>query len=192
MYDLVLVQSLVQRALNLFETSAEWDRKAAMKAHMCGLQGEKRRLRDLSREARNVVDSLQHCTYDKIKVDDPKRPGKKIGLELYPITGTSDVSTLVCPESTLVGILVKLWKVHDEAHQIANDLVIAKMRSLSKPIYCFIDCLSECIDELQRAYDEYEWAKWEYHHISRYQVSHYNVHDEYEKKEEAQGYKDFK
>lgn len=178
MFDVTAVQPLLQRSVNLFETSANCFREAAMKAHMCGLQGEKRRLRYLSRKARDIVDCTEHKVWDMFKI------------ELTPQEGTVDVSALRDAKSTLEGMIDKMWKIYNEAHQIANDLVVAKARPLSKPVYEYVDCLFEVIGELQRAQFEYELANYEYHHISRYQVSYYNVHDEYEPKEEAQGYSD--
>jgi len=171
-------QPLIQRALNLFEASATWNRKAALKAHKCGLQGEKRRLRYLYRKAGNIVDRLVHEIWDMYKI------------EMNPMDGSIDVSHLVDTKSTLQGIISTMWKVYNEAHQVANELVVAKLRPIAQSIYHYTDCLYEILGELQRAQFEYELANYEYHHISRYQVSYFNVHDEYERREEEQGYKD--
>lgn len=176
--DVSTVQPLLQRALNLMETTSCWQRKAAKKAHIVGLQGEKRRMRYLSRESRNVVDWMEHNIYDILKID------------ISAQSGTTDTSGLVCPMSTMNGIVDKLWLIYNEAHQIANDLVVAKFRVFAKPLYCYSDELCCIIGELQRAQFEYEKANYEYHHISRYQVSWCNVHDKYEDKEESQGYTD--
>jgi len=173
-------QPILQRSLDLMETASCWMRKAAKKAHIVGLQGEKRRLRYLSREARNLVDWIEHSAYDLFKLDTCGQ------------SGTIDVKDLVCPMSTMNGIIEKLWKVYNEAHQVANDLVIAKYRSFASPIYKYTDELICILSELQRAQTEYERAEYEYHHISRYQVGYWNVHDEYEKMEETQGYSDHK
>ena len=181
--NLMLVQTgepLLQKAINFMETVSMWERKAARKAHIVGLQGEKRRLRRLSREARNIVDWIEYTTYDVLC------------REINNQAGNTDVSTLKCPKSTMTGMVDKLWTIYNEVHQMANDLVVAKLRSFSAPLYCYAEGIFELLGELNRNFNEYEMAKWEYHHISRYQVSWYNIHDEEEDKEESQGYKDHK
>lgn len=176
--DVSTVQPLLQKLLNLMETAACWERKAAKKAHMVGLQGEKRRLRTLYREAQNVVDWTEHYALDLLKID------------ICAQVGTVDVSTLTDTKSTMDGIISKLWVIYNEVHQIANDLVVAKFRGFAYRLYKYADRLFFILGELQRADDEYGKASYEYHHLSRYQVSYYNVHDEYEPKEEEQGYRD--
>lgn len=176
--DVSTVQPLLQKALNLMETAACWERKAAKKAHVVGLQGEKRRLRKLYREAQNVVDWIEHYAVDLLKID------------ICAQEGTVDVSTLTDTKTTMDGIIAKLWVIYNEVHQIANDLVMAKFRGFSHRLYKYADCLFYILGELQRADSEYGKASYEYHHVSRYQVSYYNVHDEYEPKEEEQGYRD--
>lgn len=177
-----LAETLIQRALNLFETSACWDKKAAMKCHMVGLQAEKRRLRYLARKAQNVIDSLQHSGWD---IFDP-------GLELYPVAGVGDVSAMNDPETCMRKIIDTFWTIHDSAHEIANEMVIGKLKGLSEPIFCFCECLMDLISEVQRKYRSYEASGWNWMHISKDQETQNNTHDEYEEKEEAQGYKDRK
>lgn len=178
--DVFATKIIIQRALDLMETAACWERKAAKKAHICGLQGEKRRLRYLSRDARNIVDWLEHIAYDVLKVD------------ICAQEGSVDVSTLVDPKTTMEGIISKLWTIYNEVHQIANELVVAKFKKLSEPLYCYSGKLFDILQELQRSHTCYEFGKYEYHHVSRYQVGWENVHDEYEEKEESQGYNDHK
>jgi len=178
--DTTAIQPILQRALNLMETGSAWERKAAKRAHIVGLQGEKRRLRYLSREARNAVDWLEHAAYDILRLD------------MTAKAGTVDVTQLVCPMSTMNGIIEKLWVIYNECHQIANDLVMAKYRSFAQPLYCYADELFCILGELQRTQFEYEKANYEYHHVSRQQVGKDNVHDIYEEKEKEQGYKDYK
>lgn len=174
-----IVQPLIQRSLDLMETASCWERKAAKSAHICGLQGEKRRLRYLYREAQNIVDWTEHTAYDLLKI------------EIRAQEGTIDTSSLLCPMSTMNGLIEKLWTIYYEAHQIANDLINAKFKKFAEPLYCYANKLFDILTELQRAQSEYEKAKYEYHHISRYQVAWENVHDNYEAKEERQGYKDY-
>ena len=176
--DVSTVQPLLQRALNLMETASCWERKASKKAHIVGLQGEKRRLRYLYREAHNIVDKLEHSAYDVLRLDICAQPG------------SAEVTDLVCCKTTMCGIIDKLWVIHDEAHQLANDLVVAKFKPYAACLYSYEEKIFSILSELQRANAEYEMAEYEYHHISRYQVSYYNVHDEYEDKEESQGYSD--
>jgi len=178
--DIAQLESLLQKTLNLMETASCWSRKAAKKAHIVGLQGEKRRLRYLSREARYIVDWTEHYSYDLLKIDICATPG------------SVDVSTLVCTGTTMKGIISKLWTIYDAVHQTANELVTAKFRDFATPLYSYTSKLFCIIGELQRAENEYVMADYEYHHVSRYQVSWYNVHDEYEDKEECQGYQDHK
>lgn len=177
-----LAQNLEQRTLDLFETSALWMRKGAMKCHMAGLQGEKRRLRYLYREAQNVTDCLQHSGWDLF---DP-------GLELYPVVGSADISKMMDPESCIRIIIETYWKIHDAAHEIANEMVIGKFKGLSEPVYHYCDCLMNMIGETQRNYRSYEAAGWDWHHVSRHQETDCNIHDKYEGKEEKQGYSDGK
>lgn len=176
--DISTVQPLLQKSLNLMETASMWARVAAKKAHIVGLQGEKRRLRWLYREARNIVDWTEHAAYDVLMID------------IMPQAGSTDVNGLTDTRTTMLGIIDKLWVIYNEAHQIANDLVVAKFKCFAEPLYCYAGKLFKIIQELQRAESEYGKASYEYHHISRYQVSYYNVHDEYECKEEEQGYSD--
>lgn len=177
--NLSIVQPLLQRSLDLMETAACWERKAAKKAHMCGYQGEKRRLRYLYREARNVVDWTEHTIYDILKLD------------MSPQSGTVDVSSMICLRSTMSGIIDKLWTIYNETHQIANELVVAKFKNFAEPLYDYAYKLFNEIVKLQRAATEYEMGDYQYQLISRYQVGMENVHDTYEPKEESQGYKDY-
>ena len=177
--DMSAIQPLLQRSLNLMETAAAWQRKAAKRAHIVGLQGEKRRLRYLSREARNVVDWTEHYSYDSLKLD------------ISAQQGTTDASSLVCIMSTMNGIIEKLWIIYGECHQIANEMVAAKYRVFAQPLYCYCEELFCILAELQRTQREYELADYEYHHISRYQLTWENVHDKYEDKEKDQGYFDY-
>ena len=178
--DQTAVKALIQRALNLMETASCWERKAAKRAHIVGLQGEKRRLRWLYRQSKHIVDWLEHYAYDHLKLDICAQPG------------SADVSGLVCAMSTMNGIIEKLWTIRNECHKLANELVVAYARKYSKCLYEYADTLDDILAELQRNASEYEKAQYDYHHISRYQVSWYNIHDEYEKKEESQGYIDHK
>ena len=139
-------------------------------------------MRYLSRKAQNVVDCLQHSAWD---IMDP-------GLELYPTVGSSDVSTMVDTKTSMRKMIDTLWKIHNEAHAIANEMVVGKFKSISDPIYDFCSCLLSIISEMQRNYRSYEMGAWEWHHVSRHQESDCNIHDEYEKKEESQGYSDHK
>lgn len=176
--DYTVIQPLLQRSLDLMETAARWERRAAKKAHIVGLQGEKRRLRYLSRKARNVVDVIEHSAYDLFKLD------------MYAQEGSIDVSSLVCVMSTMNGIIEKLWTIYNETHTIANEMVIAKFKKFANPLYDYSCELFEIIVELRRAQSSYEMGEYEHHHVSRYQIAWENVHDNYEPKEEEQGYKD--
>jgi len=180
MQDLTIVQPLLQRTINSLETASNWQRQAAKKAHMAGLQGEKRRLRYLHREALSIVTWIEHYSYDLLNID------------ICAQAGTTEVGTLLCPRSTMDGIIAKLWTIYNVLHEIANELVVNKYRGFATPLYKYLENLFCYLGELQRARSEYERADYEYHHISRYQVSWYNVHDEYEDKEEHQGYTDRK
>ena len=182
MPDMSADKALVQRALDLLETAANFDRKAAMKCHMAGLQGEKRRMRYLYRTSQNIVDCLQHSVYD---IFNP-------GMELYPTVGTVDVYSMSDCKSCIQKAIETLWKVHDEAHSIANDMVLGKLKGLSDPLYEYCSCLMSIIGEMQRNYRSYELSGWDWHHISRHQETECNIHDKYEGKEKSQGYSDGK
>jgi len=176
--DITTIQPLLQQTIDALDTSSHWQDCAAKKAHIAGLQGEKRRLRYLAREAKNLVTWMEHFTYDLL------------GLDISAQRGDIDVSTLLCPRSTMDGIISKLWKITSVLHTCANEFITVNMRTYAIPLYAYVEELFSIIAELQRARREYEQADYEYHHISRYQVSWCNVHDKYEEKEEAQGYTD--
>jgi len=180
MVDKNTISPTIQHALDYLCAAETWASKAAVKAHIIGLQGEKRRLRYLSRKAGYIQDTLQHSMIDIFDT------------ELHPHSGSTDVSGMTSLKHTMDGIISKLWKIYSECHTLANKLVVDNMRPLASPIYEYCDCILTILGELNRARKEYELAEWEYHHISRYQVSWSNVHDNYEDKEESQGYKDHK
>lgn len=175
--DVSSVQPLLQRALDLMELASTWEREAAKKAHICGLQGEKRRLRYLYRKASNIVDWIEHKSADILRID------------IRAQKGIVDTSTLKDPKSAMEGIITKLWTIYFETHQLANELVAIRFNKFAKPLYKYSDRLFDILGELQRAQMEYEMAKYEYHHISRYQLGWDNVHDKYKHKERKQGYK---
>lgn len=176
--DVSVIQPLLQNALDLMATASCWERKAAMKAHICGLQGEKRRLRYLYREANNYVDMTEHLVKDVLKI------------EMSAQQGSGDVSSLLTPETCMEGIIDKLWTIRMKVHKIANDMVAAGFKEFANPLYCYAEKLFKCIGYLQRMDDLYKSCKYDMVLISRYQVADENVHDEYEPKEEGQGYKD--
>jgi hypothetical protein len=182
MPDRNIAQNLTQKTIDLLETASCFCRKAAMKCHIVGLQGEKRRMRYLYRKCNNIADSMQHGVYD---IFSP-------GLELYPNTGNTDITMINSPQTCMKKMIDTLWAVHDQLHLIANDMVIQKMKGLSGPLYDYCSCLMSMLGEMQRNYRSYEAGGWEYHHISRHQESACNIHDEYEDKEGHQGYSDHK
>lgn len=175
-----VIQPLLQRALDLMETAARWERRAAKKAYICGLQGEKRRLRYLYREAQNIVDWIEYAAEDDLKLD------------ICAKEGSVDVSSLLCPMSTMNGVIEKLWTIYGNIRSLVNEIIAANFKDFSVPLDKYACELFAIIGELQRTQSEYEKAKYEYHHISRYQVGWENVHDKYEAMEEKQGYKDYK
>lgn len=182
MADITLAKTLIQKALDLFETGACFYRKAAMKCHMVGLQGEKRRMRYLYRQYQMVTDCLQHGAWDLF---DP-------GLELYAEVGNSDIKIMSDTKTCMRKMIDTLWKLHDEAHTIANEMVVGKLKGLAEIIYKYCDCIMSMITEMQRNYRSYEMSGWDWHHISRHQETECNIHDKYESKEESQGYSDHK
>lgn len=177
--DISTVQTLIQKSLNLMETAKKWESRAAKKALMCGLQGEKRRLRWLSREAGFAIDWTEQMAWGILKID------------LCAQEGSVDVSGLLDTRSTTEGIIEKLWTIYSAARKLVNEFTIANFKDFAVPLDKYACKLFKIIGELQRYQSEYEMAKYEYHHISRYQVSLENVHDEYECEEEKQGYKDY-
>lgn len=172
------IQPLMQRAINTLASSAEWDEKAAMKCHINGLQGEKRRLRKFKRKCCMTIDSLKHGFYGKF------------GIELEQVANPADVTNLIDCKTTMPALIEKVCLMYETLHCLSNEMIAAKYKKYAQALDCLVDELFDLIDELQRANDEYEKAGYEYHHISRYQVSYYNVHDQEEPKEESQGYQD--
>ena len=178
MVDTTTIQPLIQQTIDALDTSGHWMQCAAKKAHIAGLQGEKRRLRYLAREAKHIVTWAEHFSYDLLCID------------ISAKRGNTDVSTLLCPRSTMEGIISKLWTIVQVLHTYANEFIANNMRCYAIPVYNYVEELFSIIAELQRTQSEYERADYEYHHISRYQVGWSNVHDKYEEKEECQGYTD--
>ena len=178
MVDTTTIQPILQQTIDALETSGHWAQCAAKKAHIAGLQGEKRRLRYLAREARYIVTWTEHFAYDLLCID------------ISAQRGNTDVRSLLCPRSTMEGVISKLWTIVQILHGLANELIQEKMRVFAKPLYAYVDELFSIIAELQRTQTEYERSDYEYHHISRYQVGWSNVHDKYEEKEQEQGYTD--
>lgn len=168
---------LVQKAINLLESSSCWDDQAALRAHVLGLQGKKRVERYESRKEHMMVQCYIHDMFDLFDVEMQPEIGEIILPPMPDIT------------SFFEAYIKKLWAVYHELHEIANALVIAGYKPLSESLYCYIECLHKCIIDNKRELREYLLANKEYHHISRYEVSYYNIHDKYEKKEESQGYK---
>lgn len=182
MIDQGIVRTSIQRALDILATSKDWDDMAAIRCHLIGLQGEKRRLRYLSRKAGYIITFLQHKPLD---IFEPP-------LSCLPIAGDvgDSIAKLTDAKVAMPLIVEKLWKIYTSLHQIANELVANNMRPLADCLYEYIGCIFNVIGDLNRADREYKLADYEYHHISRYQVGWANVHDEYEDKEESQGYSD--
>lgn len=168
--------SLMQRAINLLEASRAWEGQAFLKAQILGLQGEKRRERYEARKDYMLMQYLQCCAVDLFDT------------ELTPSSSQVTISNTSIPEYFRT-YLKKLWETYNELHNIANDLVVAGWKPIAEPLYCHLDYLLEVIVETKRTIKEGDLADWEYHHVSRYQVSNHNIHDCYEKKEAKQGYK---
>jgi len=72
--------------------------------------------------------------------------------------------------------------------QIANAIVAAGFHPLSQCLHMHQAYLQDEIIDTNRFIMEGDAAKWEFHHISRYQVSMKdNIHDNYEEKKRKQG-----
>ena len=165
---------LVDKTINLLETISIWDEKMAMQAHKIGLQGEKRKERYTGRKAHLIAQKLQHDVYDIFDA------------ELYPVAQKVPIPNFNSAKDYYIEYINKMWYLYEELHMIANTMVTSNLKPLSGCIYKLTDCMFNDILHSQRFFKECEKAKWEYHHISRYQVSLENIHDEYEKKEESQ------
>jgi len=155
--------------------------KGAMYSHDVGLQGEKRRLRYLGREAIMLGEKLQHGARDIY------------ACMLWPAKAKhSDVNGLTTMENTMIWIINKLWQIHDEYHRIANEMVVGRNRTLSICVYNYCNCIMKEIAALQRNHEGYSRASYDWHHVSRHQETEFNIHDHFEDKEEGQGYSDHK
>lgn len=178
-FDTTTVKPLLERALNLMATAAKWQEKAAKKCLIVGLQGEKRRMRYLGREALIVRDHLEYQAYDRLD-----------GLDICAQSVDTDVAMMQCCESSMNHMISKLWAIRTQAHQIANDLVVANFKDFACFLYEYAAKIFSILGELQRNRKSYKKCDYDYHHVSRYQESCYNVHDAYECKEKEQGYSD--
>lgn len=171
------ITALMQKAVNVLNDSEKWCNQAFMQAQLLGLQGEKRRERHEARKGYMLIQYIQSLSIDLfdhiITAQD----------STVKIQGTKDIP------SYFNMYLNKLETEYNELHTIANDMVVANYRIIAEQIYCYTDCLFKEIIDTKRAIKECTLAKWEYHHVSRYQVSmKENVHDIYEKKERKDGY----
>lgn len=167
---------LFQTALDALERSRQWADQAFIRAQAIGLQGEKRRERHNARKDYMLIQHLRCLALDLFNT------------EIEPVKASGKVAASTIPEY-FREYLGKLVESYNELHQVANDMVVSGLRPASSPIYKLCDCLWDQIIECRRAIKEGELAKWEYHHISRYQVSFCNVHDKMEETEESEGYK---
>lgn len=168
--------ALLQSAINILDDSFRWEDQAYTRAQMLSVHGEKRRERH---EARKDYMLQQHL--------------KCLAVDLFDMELKAAPTSIVLPKTDIPGYfdmyLKKLWKTYDELHKVANDLVVAGYKHIAEPIYCHLDCVFDEIIETKRTIKEGNLANWEFHHVSRYQVGYYNVHDCMEKKEQAEGYK---
>lgn len=169
--------ALLQKAINLLEASSRWDDEASMKAQILGLQGEKRLERHSARKAHMLVQHYRHIAYDLFEEQLVPQVNK-------PNLG--DMSSIVAYFETYID---KSWATYLELNELGNALVVLGYRPLSCELYEMGECLQKEIIEAKRLLKEFKLAKEEYHHISRYEVSYRNVHDDMEKKEEGEGYK---
>lgn len=162
---------LVKQAMDVLNYQDRYDRISAMKAHIVGLQGEKRVDRIEHREYGCIVDDYQHRLWDLFDV------------EYYAIDRPINLDNVTDITNYLETHISRLWTFRDELSNLADDMIKAGYLSFSKPLtQCAME-VENTIVRLRREYIEYNWAKKEYHHISRYEVGYYNVHDEAEKKE---------
>lgn len=169
---------LLQAAVNLLYASQEWEGVAHMKAQKLGLQGEKRRERYEQRKELCIMQYLQSVAIDLFDV------------EIMPARQNVNFPQVTDIQSYFNQYLAKLWEIYEGIHSIANELVVKNYKAISEPLYEYACCLFKEIIDTRRTIKEGTIANWEFHHVSRYQVSmKENVHDKFEGKEEQQGYK---
>lgn len=166
----------MQKAINLLEASSKWNDHMSMKAHELSVHGEKRVEREEARKEMGMRQHFQHLALDLFDA------------ELYPNIGNMTTPQVTNITAYFETYIQKLWALYSELHAIANDLVIAGYKPISEPLYEYIECIQKDIIEAKRLAKEYKLANNEFHHISRYEVSYRNVHDDMEKKEKSEGY----
>ena len=167
---------LIQKAINLLEASSQWNDRASMLAHRLLVEGEKRRDRHDDRDEHMTRQYLQHTALDLF------------GVELYPLASDVAAPKATDPEVYFKMYIKKLWASYEEVGQIANAIVAAGFHPLSQCLHMHQAYLQDEIIDTNRFIMEGDAAKWEFHHISRYQVSMKdNIHDNYEEKKRKQG-----
>lgn len=167
---------LLQDAINLLDASQKWENRAQIKAQKLGIQGEKRREGHDERKELCLAQYLQRTAMDIFDA------------ELYPEVGNVSAPAFSRPQDYFTAYHAKLWETYEALHMIANELVVKGYKPIAGPMYDYACYMFDEIIDTRRQLKEYALAGWEYHHISRYQVSYENRHDDYEKKERKQGY----
>lgn len=167
----------IQAVINTLRACMEWDDKAFLEAQAIGLQGEKRR--DCHEECKTLMLSqwLRRKTGDLFDV--------KVLPEPVQVNLPSEMSTI---PGYFNAYLNKMEETYSGLHKQANVLVNMGYQPIAKKLYKYTCHLMKIIIEVRRIIKEGKLANWEYHHVSRYQVSFDNVHDRYECKEKKMGY----
>lgn len=169
--------SMMKHAIDMLAYQSKYDDVASMKAHIVGLQGEKRIDRIEDRKYHMTAQYLQHKLWDKFDV------------EYYPIEKPVNLSMVTSIDSYFSTHIAALWEFYMSLNALGNEMVAAGYNSYSDCLSCHAKEVDETIDRLQRLSDEYTMSGKSYIHISRYETTNCNVHDEGEEKEKAQGYK---
>jgi len=160
---------LMKQAAILLNNQDRYDRISSMKAHIVGLQGEKRVDRIEHREYGGTVDYLMHRLLDLFDV------------EFYPPENRINLDGITDITKYLETHIAQLWKFHSELAMLSNEMTLAGHKKIAKCLDKHVFDVEDKLVELRRLYKEYLLANKEYHHISRYEVGYFNVHDEAEK-----------
>lgn len=167
---------ILESAISTLKLYMSWDNSAFTRAQLLGLQGEKRVERHTARKDYMLIQYLRCLAVDLFDE------------EIDPEPASLPVITAMEMRNFFIEYLERMKREYDELHRLANEAVSAGLRPISKPLYELCSCLWDQIIECRRAIKEGDLARWEYHHISRYQVSYCNVHDMMISVEETDGW----
>lgn len=171
----------IQSTVDLLYQFEEWENMAFVKALSLGLQGKKREARYEGTKDLNIRKYLQSTAFDLFET------------EIYPKQAVTQFPPVNNIETFLSEYRRGLWDIYWKLHESANMFVAPLcLRDLACPLYDRASCIKNAIVELNRQIKRWNDMKQlgtPLHDLFIYETTEYNIHDEFEKKEESTGYR---